>query len=138
MARISQSELQNSIARQTKFQSKETLNASAKPDIVYYTIFGKHTETDEDGNPTQLVEKGALAKQIRRGTKYDYYVMVGNSGRLFDPLGLYATRETSKMSQTRGKPELRLCKTNQQVFDLYVRYLRTKNKAWLRNAEREM
>ncbi len=138
MARLSQKELDAAVATTKVDPSQETKNLKYKPDIVYYTIWGKHSEVDEDGNPVIDKESKAYAKQVRRGSKYDYYVKVGNSGHLFDPLGLYATREESKLAMTRGKSEVRLIKTNKQVFDYYIAYLRTKNKSWLSHASREM
>ena len=37
-----------------------------------------------------------------------------------------------------GKNEYNFSKVNQRVFDMYLNFLRTKNIAWLNNAEREL
>lgn len=137
MARLSQKELEGAIARQQK-PSRTALNKAAKPDVILYTLFGRHKEIDEEGNPIVYDENKAYAKQVLQGTRYVYFVKVGNSGHLFDPLGLYASREESKLSMTRGKPEIRFVQTNQKVFDHYIAFLRTKNKAHLSYATREM
>lgn len=137
MARISQAELEASIAHQNK-PSQEAKNKKAKPETILYTLFGVNTEVDENGNPITYDEHKAYAKQVCQGTSYSYYVKVGNSGHLHDPLGLYATREQSKVGLTRGKPELRFVKSNKQAFDYYVKYLATKNKAWLAHASRSL
>lgn len=56
-----------------------------------------------------------------------FYVLTSNGG-LFDPRGADSHREKTI------RKELRV--TNQQTFDYYVQYLKTKNTLFMRRAER--
>lgn len=105
----------------------------------YYTIFGQHSSFDDDGNP--LCEDNKKAYAYRRiGTETDaesYYVKTGLHGKMFNPMGLYSEGKANKFLSKIGKNEYTFTKVNQKVFDMYLNFLRTKNIAWLNNAERE-
>ncbi len=135
MARISNKELRQAIIRQTGTKNQPV--EVEQPDQVYYTIFGKHYALDENGNPLSRNEKGAYAKQELHGRTYYYFIKTGNSGHLLNPIsGLYNDEE-KKFSSTKGKMYFRFQKVSKIVFDYYISFLRTKNAAWLRHAERE-
>jgi hypothetical protein len=137
MSRFTKRDLANATGYQTKRNDLPTrvVNKSA---IIYYTIFGKHTFTDEEGNPVIEDEKKAYAKVIQNRNGTTYYIKVESDGRPFDPLGLYASREEHRLNQVRGKDSVRFTKTNEVVYNFYIKYLRTKNRVYLKNAERNM
>ena len=106
-----------------------------------FTIKGKESFVDGDGYPR--LEEGdqddydAFAKRITIGQRDKYYVKRGRHGRLFNPIGLYSEGTAKKQLRHAGKPEWEYKETTQEVFDKYIRFLKTKNVAWLNNAERE-
>tara|TARA_R100000995_G_scaffold82725_2_gene57059 strand:+ start:469 stop:861 length:393 start_codon:yes stop_codon:yes gene_type:complete len=106
-----------------------------------YTIHGKHDFIDNSGFPrVEDADKGAYihAKEIVLDKSKRYYVKVGKHGRLFNPIGIYSEGSEYKKSNHTGNKEWKLRKTNKKSFELYKNFLKTKNTAWLLNAEREM
>ena len=79
--------------------------------VDVFTISGKQTEKDSDGFPRLDQEQqdhyDAYAKRITLGKRVKYYVKRGRYGKLYNPIGMY------------------------------INFLRTKNIAWLNNAERD-
>jgi hypothetical protein len=108
-------------------------------DVIYYTIVGKHDELDDNKNP--LVTKdpdSALAKCVVINSKTKYYVKVGAYGKIYNPIGLYSEGTANKFVAKTGRPAWQYKEVNSKIFDMYLSFLRTKNIAWLNNAEREM
>ena len=106
----------------------------------YYTIFGKHDDLDTNANPivTNNNTKEALAKKVTSGNSTKYYIKIGPHGKIYNPIGLYTENQANKFLARAGKNLWEFRQVNSKVFDLYVSFLRTKNIAWLNNAEREM
>jgi hypothetical protein len=105
-----------------------------------YTLFGQHDDLDQEGNPTTLKEKNTYAyiKSNEDQSKQSYYIKVGLYGKVYNPIGLYSEGKANKFLSKVGKNEYNFAKVNQRVFDMYLNFLRTKNLAWLNNAEREL
>ena len=105
----------------------------------YYTLYGKHNQLDEYGQPVcDSTSPDLLAKTTLAGDKKTYWVKVGDHGRVYNPIGMYSEGKHNKFASRSGKNEFEFRKVNKKVFDFYVNFLRTKNLAWLHNAEREM
>ena len=105
----------------------------------YYTVLGKHDFLDENNNPRTKNEKNAYAySKINNDSDIQYFVKVGLYGKIFNPIGLYSEGKANKFLSKVGKNEFSFTRVNQKVFDMYVNFLRTKNVAWLNNAEREL
>lgn len=68
------------------------------------------------------------------GTSF-YRVRVGRDGLLFDPFGLVNGATTGRQRESEPDSFKRI---NQKGFELYLKYLESRNPAWLRNAEREV
>ena len=124
--------------------------------VDVFTISGKQTEKDSDGFPRleqdvelkqqdlQWVEDqeqqdhyDAYAKRITLGKRVKYYVKRGRYGKLYNPIGMYSEGTAKKQMRHAGKPEWEFKETNETVFNKYINFLRTKNIAWLNNAERD-
>lgn len=103
-----------------------------------YTIYGKHDFIDNGKNPRVNEEKTALAKKIKLNSKTKYYIKVGAYGKIYNPMGLYSEGTSNKFLAKVGKNAWEFTEVNQKVFDMYISFLRTKNQAWLNNAEREL
>ena len=146
MSRISNEELEQSIttvkappmSEKTKITNKGIFDL---PKEVFYTLIGNHFSKDEHGNPLAESEDKALAKQVLNGTRYKYYVKIGNGGHLYNPLGLYASSEANRHNATdkhRGRPQFRFTEVSHNAFNYYIAYLRTKDTKFFKFAEREM
>jgi hypothetical protein len=143
MGRISRKEMNSAVttAKGTKTVKKEEAISIQGLDEVFYTLAGKQTAgLDEDGNPLSRTEKNAYAKRVRdnKNSRYVYFVRSGSNGRLYNPVDLYGTIHEHKFDSARGRPEFRFVRTKKSVFDLYVNFLRTRNPAWVKHAEREI
>lgn len=106
---------------------------------TYYTVFGQHDDLDEEGNPLSKTDKKGYAFIKTSNDHNDtYFIKVGLYGKIFNPIGLYSEGRENKFLSKIGKNEYNFTKVNKKVFDMYVNFLRTKNLAWLNNAEREL
>lgn len=114
-------------------------NNDSKPESGFYTIFGNHVYLDDNGNPRVNEDsKNTFAKCVSSENGTRYFIKVGLYGKIFNPIGLYSEGRQNKFLSKAGKKEYDYKEVNQKVFDLYVNFLRTKNQAWLNNAEREL
>jgi len=114
--------------------------------IIHFTIFGKHDKLtdlhgDEQDNGYPLTKNEEL---ICASIKYvgknspRYFVKVNASGMLYDPIGMYSEDGLNKDLKHTGKKEWQNKEVNSKVFNFYLNYLKTKNKAWLTNSNREI
>ncbi len=126
--------MQNEIFKINKDHNQETYK------YVYYTLFGIHSELDKDGNPiTSDEKKGYAYVRINdQNNSEQYYLKIGLYGKIFNPMGLYSEGRENKFLSKIGKNEYNFTKVNKKVFDMYINFLRTKNIAWINNAEREL
>ena len=149
--RIKLSELEANI-----FRPNDTIvldpDNSIDPVTTVYTIKGKEDELDPDGLPIlndtiyersngdEYIVKAdtfddAYAKKTYNGKRYRYYAKMNQRGDLYSPFGLYEEWQT-KQKKDSGEPIWQFKEINQRVFELYTSFLKTKNKAWLQNANR--
>jgi hypothetical protein len=134
-------------------KGEEKDDSKKKDGVVVYTLYGKGDFKNEQGdsilddasrrnNSDQeyiiLAEErdNAYAKEVVRGGKARYFIKIGRNGRMFDPLAVVPS-DARSYKRTHGTDEWTYREVNKRVFDLYLNYLRTKNNAWLHNAERE-
>ncbi len=95
----------------------------ARPDTYATTCYNK------TGQKISENSTGICAKTIRNesSNRLTYHIRHGK-GTLFDPWGMYEGRE----KQVKWKFK----KVNGEVFDFYMRYLKTRNTNFLAQAER--
>lgn len=114
---------------------------------VVYTIKGQHDYMFEDQFPSlKLTQKEAEASSKAFAIHYttslgtSYLVRSGRHGTLFNPDGLFSNGSGAalkKLSHT-GQLEWSFKRVPERVFVLYREFLRTKNVAYLHQAEREL
>lgn len=138
---------------------RKTDNPDAPIEVFVFTVIGKQDElvnlngeTDGEGYPLlydrQDVENGpitkagnlddAYAQMTIKGNIKRYYLKRNGAGRLFDPHGLYDEHKKGKQLQLKGLDIWRFKEVAEAPFISYVNYLRSKNKAFFHNAEREV
>jgi hypothetical protein len=117
---------------------------ATKPNTIvrketYYCVIGEHDYLDQDNNPRLKQESPkTLAKIIETASSTKFYIKTGTYGRIYNPIGMYSEGKESKFLAKIGKNEWNFKEVNKGIFDQYVTFLRTKNIAWLNNAEREL
>jgi hypothetical protein len=104
----------------------------------YYTILGSHSGIDQEGNPVCEDYKRSLAYIKTINNSEQYFLKVGTYGKVFNPIGMYSEGRQNKFLSKIGKEEYSFQRVNNKVFNMYLNFLRTKNIAWLNNAEREL
>ena len=105
---------------------------------TYYTLVGNHTSVDDDGQPLIDNKEKSMAYIKKSETESQYYIKVGLYGKIFNPIGLYSEGKQNKFLSKVGKNEYNFTRVNKKVFDMYLNFLKSKNIAWLNNAEREL
>lgn len=151
--RIKLSELDDSIFRPNDNVDILDNDSSLDSSVVVYTITGKQDELDEDGFPIifdtveerthgdDVVVKAedadiAYGKKTFNGKRYRYYVKANNRGDLYNPYGMYESDQHKRKKHMSGDLVWKFHEVNLRVFELYISFLKTNNKAWLQNAMR--
>lgn len=109
-------------------------------DNEFYSSMGSHDYLDTNNCPriTQENDKRVLAKKIiREDGSIKYSIKLTNSGKMQNPISMYGIEKDNSFLDRVCRSNDRFKEVNYKVFDLYVNFLKTKNIAWLHNAERE-
>lgn len=144
MLRIQKDDLKDTVVQlKTPHIFSSASNKKPLP-TVYFTIKGKQShfgtrfgEECEDGYP--LLEEDsdlAYAKADYAKKIPLYYVKVGSTGFFVDPNGLF--EEDAKQARRMGKNKIEYRKVSESSFLLYIQFLKTMNKQYLRRAMREI
>jgi hypothetical protein len=109
-------------------------------DVLSYTIAGKEEYLDTFSYPRIQHENSQLvhAKCVHVGNSVRYFVKITSTGRIFNPIGMYDESQRLRESRHAGKPNWTWRQTTEEVFMLYLEFLKTKNPAHLLNAERKI
>ena len=120
-------------------KDKPDITQPTKTDVVFFTLSGKEDVVDEDGYPVLTSHKIDLicARLDISGDHRKYQVRRDGNGSFYNPQGLYSDGYMTRTGKRISKPELDFRTVNQSVFQLYLQFLKTKNEAWLRKAERK-
>lgn len=105
----------------------------------YYTMSGYESFTDHDGIPSAKEDEATkiFAKQtIREDGTTKYSIRLDREKKLFNPVSIYGNKDL-KLLENISRNNKQYKEVNKKVFDMYLQFLRTKNIAWLHNAERE-
>jgi hypothetical protein len=105
----------------------------------YYGVGEEQDYVDENGyarlkNFSQKVH----AQKTITTDNTKYMVKINNNHKLYNPLGYGLEDRSYSILDNVIRPENKMKVVNQTVFDLYIRFLNTKNVSLLVQAEREM
>ena len=114
--------------------------------VEIFTFKGSEDYLDADQYPMLDIEEDvdaftladAYAIRINSGSRIRHYVKRGKYGKLFNPIGMYSEGTERKQHRHAGKPAWEFKETSEKIFNYYIKFLRSKNAAWLNNAEREV
>lgn len=104
----------------------------------YYTIIDKEDYLDENNNPRIKADSDPriCAKKIISNSKLKFLIKIDNSGKFYNPLSPVSSIKNLKLMSSISL-EHKFKEVNYKTFDMYISFLRSKNQAWLNNAERE-
>ena len=107
--------------------------------IVGYTWAANRSlpPSEIDVDSPKCYAKKISMKNINSEKVY-YYVRTGTDGRLYDPEGLYTTGNAHEYSKEKGRSVYEFKLVSKEVFTHYLKFLQTKNKAWLDTCNRLM
>lgn len=105
----------------------------------YYTLIGYESYIDDNDIPGINENETAkiFAKKVQRSNgTIKYLIRFDKNGKMFNPVSIYGNKDLSLLENlSRNNKQFK--EVNKKVFDLYGKFLQTKNTAWLYNAERE-
>jgi len=105
----------------------------------FFTLCGlEDYKKDELYMITNSESKSILAKKVIRknGTK-KYLVKIDSNGKIYNPLSIYGQEQEKSFLNRVCRSNTKFVEVNQKTFDWYIKFLCSKNVAWLNNAERE-
>lgn len=140
--RMTDKDWQDAIYRPHSNEQLESLNnpnEEVEVENKFYTILGRQEFIDGDGYPRATEDDviNHLAKmQVVNNRLPRYFVKLSAHGTLVNPISPMNQMSYSikKEEYTNGK----YVEVNKRVFKFYIDFLKTKNNAYLINAEREM
>lgn len=106
----------------------------------FFTLLGSEDFLDDNNNPRIKNEtsNSVYAKKILRDDgSYRYSIRLSASGKLFNPLSIYDNKNDKNFIERICRSSDKFRNVNGRAFELYLSFLKTKNPAWLNNAERE-
>lgn len=100
----------------------------AKDISVGFTEYGKKIEIEVDD---------CFCKITNTNNVVHHFVKVGFENFMFDPWDMLAEGMNSRHARQSNEPVWQFKRVSQGCFENYYRFLVTRSKAWLRQAERE-
>ena len=110
-------------------KTSKNIDSEVKREVTAYSELLREVEEDSID---------AYAKVITVNDKVSYHLKQDKYGSLFNPHGMYQEGTQRKQMRHAGRPRWTFRRVDQGVYNLYLKFLETKNEAWLHNAEREM
>lgn len=126
------------------FRPKDPQNQRPVEDDTEYLVFYTMVGTNESRKSTEgnylLQEENdkTYAKKLIRGSKEFYFVKINRVGHCFDPLGMYEIGSSSATKARTQDKNFQFKQVNEKVFHFYLEFLKSKNNAYLLNAQRSM
>lgn len=119
------------------FDTKNT-----RENIDLYTIAGEEDEVNNGVPIRNNDDDKVYAKKIQRSdASLKYLIRLDPSAKLFNPLSIYDQtdkRQATEFLNSVCRTNKKFKEVNSKTFELYLKFLSTKNISWLHNAEREI
>lgn len=106
----------------------------------YYTLIGMEDYLDKNNNPRleSIDNDNIFAKKtVRSDGSVRYSVRLSKEGKIYNPMSIYGIEKDSNFLDRVCRSSGKYRDINYKAFDMYINFLKTKNVAWLHNAERE-
>lgn len=105
----------------------------------YYTLIGMEDFLDTNNLPklNQLTDNTFAKKIIRDDGSIRYSIKLNTSGKFHNPIAMYQDNKNQTFLDRVCRSSDKFTNVSYKVFNLYTNFLKTKNIAWLNNAERE-
>jgi len=123
MGRVSKKEMDNSVT---------SIKPNSKPSkSVAITLY------DKVGNEQEFLPDDQIAaKTVHKEKNIDYYVKTNHIGNLVDYFDKDFVNEAYRLGRMNGRSPYEFKKVDSQVFNYYLKYLRSKDRMYLDQASR--
>lgn len=121
------------------YQPKPDPKNNTKQSDSYYCLNGCGDSLDDNNNSLCKNEnnKNICAKKIiRDDNSIKYLIKTGDDRKLYNPISIYGSLQNKNFLESISRNQNSFKEVNSMVFDLYLRFLKTKNVAYLHQAER--
>jgi hypothetical protein len=125
------------------YKPKQTDNEISNNQMsnIFYCLNGFGDITDDHNNAISTNEnnKAICAKKIiRDDNTIKYLIKTGDDRKLYNPVSIYGSAQNKTFLESISRNQNLFKEVNNTVFNLYLRFLKTKNVAYLHQAEREI
>jgi hypothetical protein len=122
------------------FSAKSNSTNNKNSPNEFYTIVGNDDYLDSNGSPRLETEsdKVCAKKLYRADGSLRFYIRLANNNSVYNPISLYGDEKPNTFLDRVVRSGFKFKEVNEKVFKMYLGFLKTKNVAWLHNAEREM
>jgi len=113
--------------------------AKIEPITEYYTIIGDQDYIDEDNNPRleKDTEKTLAKKIIGENNKAKFLIKMNSDGKFHNPTNIHSKQKLTSGFLDKKCKSPKFKNVTFSVFNMYMKFLKTKNLSWLYNADRE-
>lgn len=120
------------------YQDKSVSDTNIEENI-YYTINEHQEDLDQYNSPIRLQDdEHVYAKRtIKADGSHKYSIRLATDGKLYNPISIYGYEKQNNFLDRVCRSNDKFKQVNSKTFDWYIKFLSTKNQAWLANAERE-
>lgn len=124
------------------FVFNQSDNTAKSDNITKYCLVDNKTREDESGHPivdNPAKESYVLAYKTQKANgEHKFMIRINADRKLYNPLSIYGKDRSFKLLDNITRSSLEYKEVNSTTFDFYLRFLSTKNIAWLNKAEREV
>lgn len=121
------------------FSNKKSEDVSVEEKL--YTLIGFEDFVDDTGLAqisSETSEKVFAKEILRKDGTTKFMVKLSNNGKIFNPVSIYGIEENNSFLNRVCRSNNKFREVNEKTFSWYLKFLNSKNIAWLHNAEREM
>jgi hypothetical protein len=113
---------------------------NSKNENEFYSIIGSQDFLDSKNNPRVSSEDDikVVAKKIYRDDGSIRYSIKYENGKFTNPISIYGSKVENTFLDRICKSNDKFKEVNPKAFEMYLKFLKTKNTAWLNNVEREI
>jgi hypothetical protein len=107
---------------------------------AFFCISGEQDFFDDSGYPRCSDANNSLvcAKKLSKNNNtIKYLIRINRDGKMYNPISLYGKKDESYTKNSPYSKARTFKEVNHKSFNMYINFLKTKNIAWLQNAERE-
>jgi len=108
--------------------------------IEFYTLYGQEDFLDNDNNPrceSENSDKVYAKRSHRDDGSIKYSIKLDSNGKIYNPISIYGVSKITSFLDRICRSQNKYKEVNEKAFSMYLKFLKTKNVAWLHNTERE-